>query len=313
MTQHWGDLVQEKTHQHGQLCVGIDPAWEDIPFVFKQRNKEPVKVLSDYVHFVIDTIGNDVGFIKPQSAFFEAFGSAGISVMAELFSKARDKGLAIILDAKRGDIGSTASAYAKAYLTPKSEGGSDLEADCMTINPFLGPETLEPFVECAKKYGKGVFFLVKTSNPGAGWLQDQIIQGESVSSRIASLISSWSDATMGQSGFSALGAVIGITFPEDARRLRSIMPSSIFLAPGLGPQGGNLDDVIALQRPEDGKGVIVPMSRGITMPSDPKITLADYSDEIIRHVRDTKLSLANATESKLLNKNSVPIYGGMNL
>lgn len=310
MKQHWGDLVHEKTRQYGQLCVGIDPVWEDIPFAFKEKNNDPIKVLSEYVHFVVDTIGDEVGFIKPQSAFFEAFGSSGMAVMADLFSKARQKGLGIILDVKRGDIGSTANAYAKAYLTPKSDGGSDLEADCITINPFLGPETLEPFVECARKYGKGVFFLVKTSNPGAGWLQDQIIQGETVSSRVASLISAWSESTMSKSGLSSLGAVIGITFPEDARKLRKIMPDSIFLAPGLGPQGGNLEDVISLQRP-DGSGVIVPMSRGITMPTDLSISLEDYAALIIGRVRGAKLLLENATKSGVDNNSVAVSCGGM--
>lgn len=307
MTQHWGDLVQEKTHQYGQICVGIDPVMEDIPSVFKQGNKEPLKVLSDYVHFLLETVGNDVGFIKPQSAFFEAFGSGGVSVMADLFSKAKAKGVGIILDAKRGDIGSTASAYARAYLTPKSKGGSDLEVDCMTINPFLGPETLEPFVDCARKYGKGVFFLAKTSNPGARWLQGQVIEGEEVSSRIAGLISGWSEETLGKSGLSSIGAVIGITFPEDAKRLRKIMPNSIFLAPGLGPQGGSLTDVIALQRP-DGRGVVVPMSRGITMPDDLNVSIYDYAEQIVGRVQHVKLSLEQAAHGSIEKKCTVYSY-----
>ncbi|MFM9950175.1 MAG: orotidine-5'-phosphate decarboxylase [Saprospiraceae bacterium] len=307
MAQHWGDLVQEKTQQYGQLCVGIDPVLADIPHAFKEGGKEPLEVLSNYVHFVLDTVSADVGFIKPQSAFYEAFGSGGVAIMADLFAKAKSRGLGIILDAKRGDIGSTADAYARAYLTPKSAGGSDLEVDCITINPFLGPETLEPFVECAKKYGKGVFFLAKTSNPGAGWLQDQMIEGQTVSDRVSRLISGWAEETKGQSGLSAVGAVVGITFPEDARRLRQMMPNSIFLAPGLGPQGGNLEDVVALQRP-DGQGVVVPMSRGITMPEDLHVSLEDYADLISQRVQHIKLSLT-AAAANTLKKDNGPEYG----
>lgn len=298
MAQHWGDFVHEKTQSHGQLCIGIDPVIEDIPNVFKEGDKEPLEILSNYVHFILDTVGNDVGYIKPQAAFYEAFGSGGIAVMAGLFARAKEKGLGIILDAKRGDIGSTADAYARAYLTPKSAGGSDLEVDCITINPFLGPETLEPFAKCAKKYGKGVFFLAKTSNPGAGWLQDQVIGGETVSDRIGDLIAKWAEETKGQSGLSAVGAVVGITFPEDAKRLRQIMPNSVFLAPGLGPQGGNLEDVIALQRP-DGRGVVVPMSRGITMPNDLNISLNEYGELISSRVHQAQQALKIATANNL--------------
>lgn len=301
MTKHWGDLVHEKTQSHGQLCVGIDPVIEDIPNVFKEGGKDSVEVLSNYVHFVLDTVCNDVGYIKPQAAFYEAFGSGGVAVMADLLARAKGKGVGIVLDAKRGDISSTADAYAKAYLTPKLAGGSDLEVDCITINPFLGPETLEPFAECAKKYGKGVFFLAKTSNPDAAWLQDQVIEGQTVSDRIADLIAKWAEETKGQSGLSAVGAVVGVTFPEDAKRLRQIMSNSVFLAPGLGPQGGNLKDVIALQRP-DGHGVIVPMSRGITMPNDLNVSLNDYGELISSRVHQVQQSLRAATAHNLKKK-----------
>lgn len=298
MLHHWGDFVDDNTQKFGQLCVGIDPVFQDIPHVFKKNADDPLKALSKYVNFIIDVVSGKVGFIKPQSAFYEAFGSRGIVVMSELFAKAKSKGIGVILDAKRGDIGSTAEAYARAYLTPKSEGGSDLEVDCITINPFLGPETLEPFVERSKKYGKGVFFLAKTSNPGAGWLQDQKIDGRPVSDRISDLISNWSESTKGANGLSAVGAVVGITFPKDAKRLRDIMPHSVFLAPGLGPQGGTLQDIISLQRP-DGRGVVVPMSRGITMVKDLNISLSEYEKLVSERVMNTQQSLAVASKDHL--------------
>ena len=295
MNKHWGDLVYEKSKSHGQLCVGIDPAYEDIPSVFKKKS-DPVEVLSDYVHFVLDTLKGNVGFVKFQSAFYESFGSRGVSVLAEGIAKAKSYDFAVILDAKRGDIGSTADAYAKSYLTPKHAGSfSDLEVDCLTINPFLGPETLDPFVKCAKNYGKGLFILAKTSNPGAGWIQDQLVNKESISDRIAHLVSDWAEETVGQYGLSSIGTVVGITYPEDAKRLRAIMPHSIFLAPGLGgPQCGEPKDIVALQN-ADNQGVLASSSRGITKPSDVNITLNDYSALLLQRVSNFSNSLKTAS------------------
>lgn len=298
MTKHWGDLVQEKTRQYGELCVGIDPVIDDIPDIFKQAASMPADALLGYINFVLDTVADKVGYVKFQSAFYEAFGSKGVEVMASGFAKARSKGLGIILDAKRGDIGSTATAYSKAYLTPNSL--SDLEVDCITVNPFLGPETVEPFVECARKYGKGVFVLAKTSNPGAGWLQDQLINDEKVSNRVAGLVAQWAEQTVGESGLSAVGAVVGITFPDDAKRLRTVMPNSVFLAPGFGPQGGKLEDVIALRR-SDNQGVVVPVSRGVTMPNSPSISLESYEELMSERILNFKNALRQTNAAVLGN------------
>jgi len=179
MTAHWGDFVAEKIKMHGELVLGIDPVFEDIPVVFKYPEKSPAEVLADYVSFLLDILSDQIGLVKFQSAFFEAFGADGIKILANGIYSAKQKGIGVILDAKRGDIGSTAAAYANSYLTPKNAGSnSNLEVDCLTVNPFLGPDTLTPFVECSIKYGKGLFILVKTSNPGAGWLQDKVIEGK---------------------------------------------------------------------------------------------------------------------------------------
>ena len=142
-----------------------------------------------FVDFMIESIEGRVGFVKFQSAYFEACGLAGLTALSAGIKKARAAGIGVILDAKRGDIGATASAYARAYLTPASAGGSgDFEADCLTVNPLMGPDTLEPFVECANRFGKGLFVLCRTSNPGAGWLQDKMTGNRLVSDRLADLI-----------------------------------------------------------------------------------------------------------------------------
>ncbi len=292
MNSNWADFVGEKTKERSNLVLGIDPVLSDIPDCFKNSGTSTPDAIRAYVMFLLETTADQVGFVKYQSAFFEALGAAGVAVLAESIAAAKRLGHGVILDAKRGDVGGTAAAYARAYLTPASAGGlSDLEVDCMTINPFLGPETLEPFVDCAKKYGKGLFVLVKTSNPGAGWLQDKEIDGARVSDRIAQLVAGWAGEMVGVSGISSIGAVIGATYPEDGRRLRNLMPNSIFLAPGLGPQGGKADSIAALRR-TDGSGVLVPVQRGITKVDDLSITKDAYALLVRKRVQDYKTKLS---------------------
>lgn len=292
MVAHWADFVAEKTRTHGELVVGIDPALQDIPSVFRKQASSDAEAVRTYVEFLLFHIDDQVGFVKFQSAFFEAFGARGVAVLAHSIAEAKNRSMGVILDAKRGDIGSTASAYAQAYLTPASSGSkSDLEVDCLTVNPFLGPDTLEPFVNCASKHGKGLFVLVKTSNPGAGWLQDKIIDGICVSDRIAELIAKWADETRGASGLSLVGAVVGATFPEDGARLRRLMPDSILLAPGLGAQGGKPEDIAALRRPGL-SGVLVPVSRGVTKTDDLSISRDAYAALVRERVAGFRAALS---------------------
>src|ERR1700730_5114431 len=199
---HWGDLVSLKVAAYGQLVLGLDPAPDHAPLALSTGAGA---VLRRYTEVLIHAAQGLVGFVKFQSAFFEAFGSEGVSELARAIAVAKDRDYAVILDAKRGDIGSTAEAYAQAYLSPAQAGGTDLEVDCLTVNPFLGPETLEPFVARARDFGKGLFVLVKTSNPGSGWLQDQRLKGGSVSELLARLVARWAEATMGVNGVGAVG------------------------------------------------------------------------------------------------------------
>jgi orotidine-5'-phosphate decarboxylase len=187
---------------------------------------------------------------------------------------AKELDYAVILDAKRGDVGSTAEAYAQAYLSPAHAGGTDLEVDCLTVNPFLGPETMEPFVARARDFGKGLFVLVKTSNPESGWLQDQRLNGGSVSDLVARLVAGWAEATIGTSGVGAVGAVVGATYPEQASRLRKLMPRSTFLAPGLGAQGGEASALSSLATKTG--PVLVSASRGIASVEDPDMPIETY-------------------------------------
>lgn len=266
---HWGDTVKFKIEMVGPLVLGIDPAPSHAPHILADQ---PDRFLERYTETLLDGAEGKLGFVKFQSAHFEAFGSGGIASLARCIAIARERKFAVILDAKRGDIGSTAEAYARAYLVP---GGSDLEVDCLTINPFLGPETLEPFVDCARDHGKGLFVLVKTSNPGSGWLQDQSIEGVSVSEHVAEIVAAWADETLGDHGIGAVGAVVGATYPSQARQLRTAMPRSIFLAPGLGAQGGDSRATSALATPTG--PVLVSASRGVAAIEDRYIALDEYS------------------------------------
>jgi orotidine-5'-phosphate decarboxylase len=288
---HWGDFAAGQAKQSGSLVLGIDPVHEDIPHCFRDRFDDRGECLAAYIGFLIETSKHKGGFVKFQAAFFEAFGLAGLSSLSKGIALAKKRGLGVILDAKRGDIGSTAAAYARAYLTPASAGGlPDFEVDCLTVNPFLGPDTLEPFVDCSRRFGKGLFILTKTSNPGSAWLQDKHIDGEAVSDRIARMIGGFAGETLGASGLGAVGPVVGATFPEDGRRLRALMPDSIFLAPGIGPQGGTPDNIAALKR-EAGGGVLVPVSRGLTKVDDLTVSRDAYGAIIQARIEALAASL----------------------
>jgi orotidine-5'-phosphate decarboxylase len=269
---HWGDLVSLKVAAYGQLVLGIDPAPDHAPLAL---SASAGSFLRRYTEVLMDAAHTLVGFVKFQSAFFEAFGSEGVSELARAIAVAKERDYAVILDAKRGDIGSTAEAYAQAYLSPAHAGGTDLEVDCLTVNPFLGPETIEPFVARARDFGKGLFVLVKTSNPDSGWLQDQRLNGGSVSELLAELVARWAEATMGTSGVGAVGAVVGATYPEEARRLRKLMPRSTFLAPGLGSQGGDAS-ALSLLTTKTGP-VLVSASRGIARVEDRNMPIETYN------------------------------------
>ena len=213
--------------------------------------------------------------------------------------RAREAGIGVILDAKRGDIGATASAYARAYLTPVGEGGNgDFEADCLTINPLMGPDTLEPFVECAKRYGKGLFVLCRTSNPGASWLQDKVAGNRLISDRVADLIADFGRQVDDSGGLTPIGAVVGATVPQEGRRLRMLLPRSIILAPGLGAQGGDAASIHSLRgtRPGD---LLVPVSRGLTRVDDRSLSPQAYRELILNRIKSFKAALAGHTFSSV--------------
>lgn len=273
---HWGDTVKRTAASLGPLVLGIDPMPDQTPSALM---REPSSFLERSCSILLDAADGKVGFVKFQSAYFEAWGSEGIISLSRCIGMAHERGFAVILDAKRGDIGSTAEAYARAYLVP---GASDLEVDCLTVNPFLGPETLTPFFHCARDFGKGVFVLVKTSNAGSAWLQDQIADGMSVSARVAEVVAHWAKETLGDDGVGAVGAVVGATYPSQGRQLRQAMPQSVFLAPGLGAQGGDPAAIAAIATPT--APVLISASRGIASVEDREISLDVYAELVRRRI-----------------------------
>jgi orotidine-5'-phosphate decarboxylase len=196
--------------------------------------------------------------------FFEPFGAEGIALAQRLCMDARARGLVVILDAKRGDIGSTAEGYAQACLGP----APGFDADAVTVNPYLGLDSLEPFLSAAERGGKGVIVLVRTSNPGARDLQDLPVEGRPLWERVAEMIAPQVARLDGRSGWSGLMAVCGATYPADARRLRTLLPRSFFLVPGYGAQGGGPADAVAgfVPGPQGREGGFVSASRSVLYP-----------------------------------------------
>ena len=286
MSPNWVEIVQRNTALHGELVVGIDPYLPELPVFFGQDRDW----IGHFTDFALDTIAGHAGFVKFQSAYFEAAGLPGLTALSRGMQRARAAGIGVILDAKRGDIGATAAAYARAYLLPEAAGGpGDFEADCLTVNPLMGPDTLEPFADCARRHGKGLFVLCRTSNPGAGWLQDRMIGNRLISDRVADLIGGLGAAE--GDGLDPIGAVIGATVPQEGRRLRALMPRAIILAPGLGAQGGDAGAIHALRGTRQGD-LLVPVSRGLMRVEDRGISPEDYRALILDRIAAFKAAIA---------------------
>ena len=247
------------------VLVGLDPRLEMLPdgMLASRQSANLCEVAAAYEKFcrgVIDVVGPLVAAVKPQAAFFEQIGPPGMEALAEIISYARQKGLLVVLDGKRNDIGSTATAYARGLLGP--EGQSPWGADALTVSPYLGGDSLQPFVDVSTERGAGVFVLVKTSNPGGGLFQDLLCHGRPLYRHVAAYVEELAAATAGKCGYGAIGAVVGATYPQQLAELREEMPHTWFLVPGFGSQGGTAADVAAAfdQR---GTGAIVNNSRGI--------------------------------------------------
>ena len=268
------DLLVEKIKEKGNPSVaGLDPKIDYVPEYIRkkayaeygQNLKGATEAIWEFNKGLIDALYDVVPAVKPQSAFYEMYGLYGEEVMHRTISYAKEKGLYIILDVKRNDIGSTAEAYSKAYLGKTMVDGVECDAcgvDCVTVNPYLGTDGVLPFVNDCKAYDKAIFALVKTSNPSSGELQDLVVDDKHIYEKVAECVNKWNEDTIGKSGYGAVGAVVGATYPEQAVVLRKLMPKSYFLVPGYGAQGGGAEGVKPCFN-SDGLGAIVNSSRGI--------------------------------------------------
>lgn len=243
----FSERLQSSVIQHGRLCVGLDPRFDSLPRDF--QNETLAIGVETFCHHVLDIVRPFSGIVKLQSAFFEALGPGGFQVLFNVIAKAQTLDYFIILDAKRGDIASTARAYATAAF-------HEFRADALTVNPYLGADAVEPFIAEARKDGRGLFVLVRTSNPGSGLFQNLDCDGLPLYRRVGEAVSQWN------AGHGDVGAVVGATHPKELQELRDAMPGVWFLVPGYGAQGGSAADVnVPLS--------IVSSSRGITFPFHP--------------------------------------------
>jgi orotidine-5'-phosphate decarboxylase len=287
-TWHFADrFIEASRRLKNALCVGLDPHLERIPHGFGVRlddlaSDATADGVEKFFAAVIDSCAGKVPIIKPQIAFFEQLGWRGLRALERLVAHARDRELLVLLDAKRGDIGTTAQAYAQSYLWPSSP----CRADALTLNPYLGLDSLEPFVAAARTHGVGLFVLARTSNAGAKDFQSANVDGVPLYERVAQALAPISESLRGSSGWSNLGVVAGATYPEESERLRRVLPHSLFLVPGYGAQGAPLADTLRGFVRSAGRleGGMVSSSRGILFGDRPaavsvQLSVADWHRE----------------------------------
>jgi orotidine-5'-phosphate decarboxylase len=301
---HFADQLAEAVQRkRSAVCVGLDPRWRQLPEVFQRAGgssyREKAAAYSRFCAEVCDVVASLVPVVKVQAAFFEELGPQGMTAMQEVISHAQSQQLLVILDGKRNDIGSTAEAYARAYL---GRNDSAWRADAITVSPFLGDDSLAPFVDTATQRGAGVFVLVKTSNPGGAFLQNLACQGGTVYQFIASHVERLAAASAGAAGYGAVGAVVGATYPDQLAELRSAMPHAWFLVPGYGSQGGKASDVAAAFDSR-GLGAVVNNSRGIIFAHErpefvQRFGASRWQDAVAEATREMTAALDRAVTSR---------------
>ncbi len=247
--------VQEK---NSRVCVGLDPRLSQLPAPLREQYPSPAEAVLAFCREICAAVAEHVPVVKLQSAYFETLGTRAFSTLWAVVAEAHRQDLIAIVDAKRADIGPTAAAYAEAFF------GGDIIADALTVNPYLGSEGIMPFVDAAEEKGAGVFVLVKTSNPSSGDLQDLRLEGgyHRVYQHVGEEVRLMGAHLRGESGYSAVGAVVGATYPEQLKELREDLAGVPFLVPGYGAQGAGAAEV-AHAFDEDGLGAIVNASRSL--------------------------------------------------
>ncbi len=262
-------LIEQIIDLQNPTCVGLDTLFDYLPDNMKEgvtTFEGAAERIFDFNKKLVDTVRDIVPSVKVQIAYYEMYGTAGMKAFEETLKYAKEKGLVVIADAKRNDIGSTASCYAKTFLGETAVNGVSqrpFPADYVTVNGYLGTDGIAPFVEQCQQNDKGIFVLVKTSNPSSGELQNLVLEnGKPVYEYMGGLVEKWGESTIGKYGYSAVGAVVGATHPTEAARLREVLPHTFFLIPGYGAQGGNAE-MLKSCFGKNGLGGVVNNSRGI--------------------------------------------------
>jgi orotidine-5'-phosphate decarboxylase len=304
-------LIEKIKETSNPTVVGLDPRLSYIPDFIKNEayekyGKTPKAAAESFFRFnkeIIDAVYDLIPAVKPQVAMYEQFGAEGIESYINTIKYAKSKGLVIIGDIKRSDIASTAEAYSDGHIGRVSVEDNKFEIyheDFITLNPYLGYDSIEPYMDNCKNYERGMFVLVKTSNPNSGQIQDLVVDGEKLYEKIGRLTASWGEPLIGEYGYSSVGAVVGATHPEQAKALREIMPKTYFLVPGYGAQGGTAKELSVCFN-KDGLGAIVNSSRGIIAAHQNKKYKDNYSEKEFAQaaraaVEDMKKDLATCFE-----------------
>ena len=299
---HFADTLVARMRELGHpLCAGLDPHLDRIPPLFRRgsmeiADPETAAVVEEFMLAFLERLVGRVAIVKPQIAFFEQLGARGMAALERVVARARERDLAVLLDAKRGDIGSTAEGYARAYLEP----GAACESDALTLSPYLGLDTLAPFMERARSYGRGLFVLARTSNPGSADYQERTLdKGGPLYMAVAESLAPLCDELAGPAtGWSSMGIVAGATFPEQAERLRDLLPRALFLVPGYGAQGGSAAEAMRgfVSGPSGREGGIINSSRGLLFPDEARSvdTAADWEAAIDQAIARSSEELSDA-------------------
>ncbi len=303
-------LIKKIQETNAPIVVGLDPMMNYIPKYIQEKAfaeygetlKGAAEAIWEYNKGIIDATYDLIPAVKPQIAMYEQFGIEGLIAFERTCEYAKSKGLVVIGDIKRGDIGSTSTAYAVGHLGQVQVGSkkySGFSEDFVTVNPYLGTDGVKPFVDVCKEENKGIFVLVKTSNPSSGEFQDQLIDGRPLYELVAEKVVEWGNECMGDK-YSNVGCVVGATYPEMGKVLRKLMPNTYILVPGYGAQGGKAEDLVHYFN-EDGLGAIVNSSRGI-IAAYKQEKYAEFGEEryaeasrqaVIDMIEDINSALAN--------------------
>ena len=307
-------LIEKIRKTNAPIVVGLDPMLSYVPeqiqrAAFEQFGETPegaAEAIWQYNKGIVDAVWDLIPAVKPQIAMYEQFGIEGLKAFQKTVDYCHEKGLVVIGDVKRGDIGSTSAAYATGHLGKVQIGSKSYAAfdeDFATVNPYLGTDGIKPFVDVCREEKKGIFILVKTSNPSSGEFQDRLIDGRALYEYVGEKVTEWGADCIGASGYSAVGAVVGATYPEQGKILRKLMPKSFILVPGYGVQGGQGKDLVHFFN-EDGLGAIVNSSRGIIAAykqdkyKEQGITPENYADASRMAVEDMIADIAGALQNR---------------